>query len=479
VSRSLLSIFEARSVAVIGASRDPAKFGNWVVRALVDSGYHGAIYPINPSASEVWGIPAYPEVKQSPGPVDLACVALPAQAVLDAVSDCLAAGVPHVIIFASGFGEAGQEGGALEARLVEAVTGKATRLIGPNSLGLVRPQSNLVACFGREIVQRRHPPGPVAFLTQSGAFGQALLCWAEDNGIGFSAFISSGNEADVDAADFLEALAEDEATQVICLYLEGVRRGRAFMAAASRAAASKPVLALKVGRTSAGRTAAASHTGALVGDDLVYEAVFRQTGVIRVRDAEEMFDLARALARQPLPRGPRVAIVTSSGGVGVAAADACEELGLEVGALSGATQATLRARLPGFAAVRNPVDLTSQVHGSAGWFRDCLRTLVVSNEVDGIIVGITAFRSPDIARNILDGTAGFSGPVLASWTIGQAARQAMDVLEAGGVPVYVTPERAVRALAGMYRYVLARQRAARAARLARPLCRADVPRDSR
>jgi len=470
VSHPLLSVFEARSVAVVGASRDPAKFGNWVVKALMDSGYQGAIYPMNPSASEVWGIPAYPEVRQVPGPVDLACIALPAQAVLDAVSECVAAGVPHVIVFASGFGEAGQAGRALEARLVEAVAGTGTRLIGPNSLGLVRPQSNLVACFGREIVQRRHPPGPVAFLTQSGAFGQALLCWAEDNGIGFSAFISSGNEADVDAADFLEALAEDGATRVICMYLEGVRRGRAFMAAASRA-----VLALKVGRTGAGRRGAASHTGALVGDDLVYEAVFRQTGVIRVRDAEEMFDLARALARQPLPRGPRVAIITSSGGVGVAAADACEELGLEVGALSDATQAALRERLPGFAAVQNPVDLTSQVHGSPEWFRDCLRTLVASDGVDGIVVGITAFRSPDIARNILDGAAGFSGPILASWTIGQAARQAMDILESGGIPVYVTPERAVRALAGMYKYVLARQKAVRAARADGSLCRAEAP----
>lgn len=462
MSSRLLGIFEARSVAVVGASRDPAKFGNWVVKALMDAGYQGAIYPVNPTADAVWGVPAYAAVGDVPCGVDLACLAVPALAVQAAVKECVMAGVPHVIIFASGFGEAGEDGRILEARLVEAVAGTGTRLIGPNSLGIVRPQARLVACFGREIVQRGHPPGPVAFLTQSGAFGQALLCWAEDSGLGFSAFISTGNEADVDTADFLDALAEDSATRVICLYLEGIRRGRAFMAAARRVAVRKPVLALKVGRTRAGRRGAASHTGALVGDDQVFDAVFYQIGVQRVRDAEEMFDVARAMSRQPLPAGPRVAILTSSGGVGVSAADACEDLGLEVPVLSDVTQVALRQRLPGFAAVQNPVDLTSQVHGSPHWFRDCLEVLVASNEVDAIVVGITAFRHPEIAANIIAGARGARGPILASWTIGQAARQAMDILEAGGIPVYVTPERAVRALAGMYRYTQARRRAARA-----------------
>ena len=452
MGNNLKRAFEAESVAIVGASRDSAKFSNWVLQALRRNSYQGKVYPINASADEIVGYKAYSKLSEIEGKIELVCIALPASMVSDALRECVELKIPAVIVFASGFGEMGEEGKRMEAELLDIIKGSSTRLMGPNSLGVINTKNRLIANFGREIVQREHPFGNIAFLSQSGAFGQALLCWAQDNNLGLSKFVSTGNEVDVDCADYLEYLAEDEDTKAIMMYIEGLKRGKEFISAAKKVTSKKPVLVLKVGRTSSGQRAASSHTGALVGQDEIYDAAFKQAGIIRVCDAEEMFDVARALTNQPLLQGNRVAIITSSGGIGVETSDACELGGLEVPAFSEKFIQKLRQELPEFAGVANPIDLTSQVHLHPYWFRDCIKWLVESEEVDGVIVGVSAFRQVEIAENILEGVRGSQKPVLVSWTIGKAAEEAIKVLENDRVPVYPTPERAARAMSWLFKY---------------------------
>ncbi len=450
--------FEPRAVAVLGASRDPAKFGHWTVDILLRAGFPGKVYPVNPGTEEILGLKCWPDVREIPGPVDLACICQPAPKVRPLLEACVEKKVPLVVIFSSGFAETGPEGKKAEAELVRTIRGSSTRIVGPNSLGIINTANRLIASFGREIVQRDHPPGEVAFLSQSGAFGQALYCWAQDMNLGLSKFISTGNEADLGCPEYLEYLARDAGTRVIMMYLEGLQHGRRFIEVARRAVAQKPVLVLKVGRSRAGRRAAASHTGALAGEDEVYAAAFRQAGVIRVGDPEDMFDAARALVRQPPLAGNRIAIVTSSGGIGVQTADACEDMGLEVPVLGEGTFGEVGGELPHFAAVANPIDLTSQVHLNPHWFAGVVRALVRCPEVDGVIVGVSAFRQVEIARQIAAGAEGSAKPVLVSWTIGSAARDAVAELEAQGIPVYPTPDRAARAMGRLWEYTRFRRR---------------------
>lgn len=452
VFESLRTAFEPESVAIIGASRDPKKFGYWVVKALIDEGYGGKIYPINPYAERVLDIKAYPSLLKVPDKVDLVCIAIPAQHVPEAIADCGRKEVGVAIVFASGFSESGVEGKTLEKRIVEIARSGGVRIIGPNSLGIINTANNLIANFGRAIVSRRHPEGSITFLSQSGAFGQALLVWAEDSGLGFSKFISSGNEADLDCADYLEYIAEDEKTKVATLYLEGIKDGRKFLRNAKKTSMLKPVIALKVGKTSAGSRAAASHTGALSGHDVIYDAAFKQAGIIRVESPEGMFDSAKAFAMQPLPVGSRIGIITSSGGLGVETADACEERGLSVPILPPSTSEFLKKLLPPFAAVSNPVDMTSQVHYYPEWFRICTETLLRCESIDGVIIGISAFTSTEISNYVLQAVGGSSKPVVATWTMAESAREAIRILEKGGVPVYPIPERASSAMANLVKY---------------------------
>jgi acetyl-CoA synthetase (ADP-forming) len=448
----LKKAFGAKSVAIIGASRNPEKFGHWVVKALIDAGYSGKIYPINPHAEKILNIEAHPSLIDIPEEIDLTCIAVPAKIVPEAIVECGKKGVKVAIVFASGFGESGTEGKALEKNIVELARSVGLRIIGPNSLGIINTANNLIASFGRAIVNRMHLKGSIAFLSQSGAFGQALLVWAEDSGLGFSKFISSGNEADLDCADYLEYLAEDENTKVITLYMEGIRNGRKFLEQAKKTSILKPIIALKVGKTSAGSRAAASHTGALSGQDAIYDTAFKQAGIIRVRSPEEMFDLAKAFLMQPLPNGNKIGILTSSGGLGVETADACEELGLNIPVLPNDTIVQLKKLLPPFAGVSNPVDMTSQVHYNPEWFRTCIEILLKSESVDGIIIGISAFSSTEISEYILEATKGASKPVISTWIMGNSAREAIQALEKGGVPVYPTPERASFVMANLVRY---------------------------
>jgi acetyl coenzyme A synthetase (ADP forming)-like protein len=379
---SLRPFFRPKSVAVIGASRDPASIGYRVLDALVKNQFQGLIYPVNPKANQIRGIQAYASARNLPEPPDLAVIVVPRDAVAGVVEDCAARGVKALVAITAGFAEVNAEGRELQKKLTAQVRSHGMRLIGPNCMGLINtdPEVRLNASFSPVFP----PPGRVAMSSQSGALGLAILAAAERHHLGLSAFVSVGNKADVSGNDLLQYWEDDEQVGVILLYLESFGNPRRFSRIARRVSRRKPIVALKAGRSQAGGRAAGSHTAALAGSDVPVEALFHQTGVIRAETLEEMFDLAAALGSQPLPKGRRVAIVTNAGGPGILCADACEAGGLKVPELSEKVKAQLATSLPQAASLANPVDMIA----SAGpeHYRRTIEIVLSSEEVDSLIV---------------------------------------------------------------------------------------------
>jgi acetate---CoA ligase (ADP-forming) len=378
---SMKPFFEPRVVAVVGANRERGRIGSEIVHNLLAAGFTGTVVPVHPIAREIDGLPAYPLVSDIPGPVDLAVVVVPAKQVLQAVDDCISKNVRAVCIISAGFSECDNEGRAREAIILERIRRAGCRLIGPNCMGLLNtdPTVQLNATFSPV-----YPPvGGVAMSTQSGALGLAILDYATRLNIGISSFVSVGNKADVSGNDLIQYWAEDPRTSVILLYLESFGNPRKFSEIARQVARSKPIVAVKAGRSTAGSRAAASHTGALASSDTVVDALFRQAGVIRTERLEELFDVAALLSHQPVPRGPRVAILTNAGGPGILAADACEANGLELPSLAEATRAELRSFLPAATSVGNPVDMLASAPPEH--YRRALQTMLRDDFVDSVI----------------------------------------------------------------------------------------------
>jgi len=450
--------FHPRGVAVIGASREPGKVGYIVLRNLKES-FPGPVYPVNPRAREILGLPAYPSVLDVPDPVDLAVVAVPARIVPRVVEQAGRRGVRGVVVLSAGFREVGGEGVLLEKRLVEIVRRHGMRMVGPNCIGVYSPSTGVNATFFDPEKQGFPGPGPVAFISQSGALGAAVLDWAEAREVGVSRFVSLGNKADVDEADVLAYLRGDPETRSIAMYVEGVEDGARFRRALEETTVVKPVAVLKAGRSEAGARAAASHTGSLAGSYRIYEAVFRQTGVVPSGSPDEMYGLALALATQPPMRGRRVGIVTVGGGSGVIASDWLSDLGLEVPRLSEETQARLRRVLLPIASPRNPVDVT----GSAGdeHILAATRILVESGEVDAVLLipyfnlaGVSPQLPAKMERllNELHGK-GHRVPMVVAVNGGRRAwRIALEMEKRTGVPIYVSEAAAAKALWALYRY---------------------------
>jgi acetyl coenzyme A synthetase (ADP forming)-like protein len=349
------AILRPRSVAVIGASRERGTVGAEIFHNLLEHGFQGPVYPVNPKADVVQSVHAYPTIEDVPGEVDLAVVVVPALRVIDVVEACGRKGVRAVVVISAGFKETGSEGVERERRLLEIVRRFDMRLVGPNCLGVLNTESGvrLDATFAPTFP----PAGPVAFSSQSGALGLAILELAAKLGIGISQFVSVGNKADVSGNDLIEFWEKDAATKIILLYLESFGNPRRFLEIARRVGRRKPIVAVKSGRTKAGVRAASSHTGSLAGADTAVSAVCEQAGVIRTDTIEDLFDVGMLLANQPVPRGPRVGIVTNAGGPGIMASDACETNGLEVVTLEESTVSALKAFLPAEASTRNPVDM--------------------------------------------------------------------------------------------------------------------------
>lgn len=436
---SLRAFFEPRAVAVIGAGRARGGVGAEIFFNLLH-GYRGRVIPVNPAAAEVGGVRAYATVTAIDEAVDLAVVAVPSAAVEQVVDDCVAKGVRALIVITAGFGETGDNGRAREARLRETVRRAGLRMIGPNCMGLVNtdPAVHLNASFSPVFP----PAGPIAFSSQSGALGLAILEYAEQRHLGISSFVSIGNKADVSSNDLLEYWERDPRTKVVLLYLESFGNPKRFRDIARRVSSAKPIVAVKAGRSCSGARAASSHTGALAASDAVVDALFKDAGVIRTETLEELFDVAALLAHQPLPAGNRVAILTNAGGPGILAADACDALGLTLPELGRATTAALQAFLPSAASTANPVDMLATA--SADEYHRSVRVLLDDPAIDALLtIFIPPLVTPsaDVARAVADAARGSSKPVLATFFGASGAAGILDP-----IPCYTFPESAVRAL---------------------------------
>ncbi|MCW5848449.1 MAG: CoA-binding protein, partial [Anaerolineae bacterium] len=442
---TLSPFFNPAGIAVIGASTTPAKLGFGVARNLVQSGYTGAIYFVNPRGGRLLERPVFAAVDDLPAPVDLALIIVPAPQVAQTLAAVGRRGIHAAIILSGGFRETGPAGAALEEECLRVAREHNIRLIGPNCIGLVNTHLPLDTTF---LPPPGPPPGDVAFISHSGAICAAVIDWARGQGFGLSHLISLGNQIDVCETDTLAPLAADPHTKVITLYLEGIRDGRRFVRAARRVTRDKPIIALKVGRYSAGRRAVASHTGALAGQESAFNAAFRRAGVIRANTVEELFDWARALAWCPLPAGPDVAVLTNAGGPGVTAADALESHGLSLAMLSPATEAALRAVLPADASVRNPVDMLAAA--TAGQYVDSLRILLDDPAVHSVLVILPPppmESAGGVARALIPIIFAAVKPVIIALMGERMIQEAVEYFRAARVPEYRFPERAAAALA--------------------------------
>jgi acetyltransferase len=436
--------FAPRGVAVIGASADPSKVGGSVLANLRAGGFPGRLAAVNTGRSVVQGLPAVPTILDVADPIDLAVIAVPAPAVLSTLKQCVTKGVPAAVVISAGFREAGEEGRAREAELRAWLREAPLRLIGPNCLGWIRPGRRLNLTFAPGMPQ----VGTLGFFSHSGALGTVILDWSREHPLGFSLLASLGNQADVDETDLLTALADDADTRVVLGYLEGVADGRAFYAALAAAAARKPCVLMKAGRSLEGARAVSSHTGALAGSDRAFDAAVRQAGALRVTTLEEMFDVARALGAGRTPPGRRVILVTNGGGLGILATDAAHDAGLDVAPLPETTRARLAAVLPSHAATANPVDLIGDATPSR--YGDALHAL--AGESASLVVMLAPQAATDaagVARAVLGATRERPAPVLGVFAGGARVRPGVTVLEDAGVPCYPFPERAVQALAHM------------------------------
>jgi acyl-CoA synthetase (NDP forming) len=381
-----------------------------------------------------------------PVPVDVAIIASPASTVGEVLHDCGHAGVGVAVVITAGFSEVGNDAG--EAELREGARRHGMRLVGPNCAGILNTVHSF--CPTLEVIP---PRGATALVSQSGALGGAVLSWAEEQGLGFSKFVSYGNGADLNEADFLRYLAEDDDTKVVALYIESVADGRAFMDALECCTRRKPVVVIKAGRTSSGQRAALSHTGSMAGSDSVYDAALRACGAIRVKSVEEMFDLCKGFVSLPAVRGRRIAIVTNSGGPGVLAADQAEEAGLKVTEPGRELRSALSGFLPGYCSLRNPIDLT--VEGTESGYRETLKLVLDSGEYDAALalnVNPAYLDSGPLARGVADAIAIANRPVVVNFMAGRAATAALGHFSGRGIPVYPTGERAVAVVARMAQY---------------------------
>jgi len=445
------AFFNPKSIAVIGASREPQKVGHRVFRNLIESGFHGGLYPINPNANKLLGFKCYKSVLDVPDHIDLAVIVVPARIVPSVVEECGLKGVKGIVIISAGFSEVGREGARLEREVIGLCRKYGMRMQGPNCLGLISVQSRVNASFAPTMPL----PGNIAFISQSGALGSTILNWAIRNEIGFTKFISLGNEADLNAADFIEALEDDEETKVIGLYMEGVKEGKRFIEVAKKVVRKKPIIAIKAGTTDAGIRAVSSHTGSLAGSDTAFSAAFRKAGIIRANTLEELFNLVLAFSSQPTPRGNRILIVTNGGGPGILAADACEKMGLDLPLLEYEIRENLRRLMPPHASLNNPLDVLGDADENR--YKLALEAGLKSNNVDGIIVILTpqaVTPCEEVAKVVVKLGKGSSKPIIASFMGFEETSEVIKILKRGGVPNYAFPETAAFVLKSMHDYNL-------------------------
>ncbi|MCD6189331.1 MAG: CoA-binding protein [Thermococcus sp.] len=458
IVEELKPFFEPKAVAIIGATNKKGKVGNVIFenfkRNKEQGIFKGNIYPVNPKLDEIEGYRVYKSVKELPDDTDLAVIAIPAPFVPNTMREIAEKGIKAVVIITGGFGELGEEGKKMEEEILQIAKENGIRVIGPNCVGVYVPDTGVDTVFLPEEKMDRPKSGSIAFVSQSGAFAAAMLDWAALAGIGIGKMVSYGNKIDVDDADLMDYFIYDDSIKVVTLYIEGVKEGRKFIEAAKRITKVKPVIALKSGRTEYGAKAASSHTGSLAGADVIYDAVFKQTGILRAEDFEHMFDVAKAFAKCKLPKGDRIGIITDGGGAGVMASDAVAKFGLKMAELSEETIKYLKEHFPPHAVAGNPTDVVGDT--DAQRYKHAIEAFVNDPNVDAIVV-IVLFQVPllneeEIIEILADYAKKSEKPIVAVAMGGKKTEYYAKILEEKGVPVYPTPERGVRAVAGLVHY---------------------------
>ncbi len=455
MKQTLKPFLEPKSIAVIGVSRTPDRPGFLIIKNLKDFGFTGKIYPVNPGGGMVSGIRTYKRIQDLPKKVDLAVSMIPAEETLELLKKCVKKEIKNVLLVSGGYSESGLKGERIQNKIVEFAKQKGIKLMGPNAVGPVNTSNNLVLPFYPIDSIKK---GGVAFIAQSGQFCCPVMEFVNSYmNLGISKSIDLGNCCDIDEADVLEYLEEDAETKVIAIYMESIRAGERFLNVAKRVTKKKPVVVFKAGRTVEGLKAAASHTGAIAVDDTIFDFALRQTGIIRAKDLEEFLDLAKIFEYSFLPKGNRIAIITFSGCIGSIAADICEESGLKLAELSKKTIKKIRPALPPSTKISNPLDCYSagvplDIFDS---YRIPLAAFMEDPNIDIILSCFLVNKVWDIdASKLLLELKKFSAKPLAAWVIGnyKRVRDFSNILEENRIPVFASPERAIKALSALWRY---------------------------
>jgi acetyltransferase len=451
--KNIESVMNPRSIAVVGATNRAGSVGLAVFRNILDAGFKGLLYPVNPKVKSVQNVRAYPKLSDIPDEVDVAVIIVPAEIVCSVLEEASQKQVKGAIVISAGFKEVGERGAERERQLKETAAKYDIRMIGPNCLGVIN--NNEKVRLNASFATKMPKPGNIAFISQSGALCTAVLDYAEGKNIGFSKFVSFGNKADVNEIDLLNYLKNDPDTYVILMYLEDIAHGRAFLETAREITwqAHKPILAIKSGRSAEGALAAASHTGSLAGSDSAYDAIFRQSGILRVEGVDELFNCALAFAKQPIPKGNRIAIVTNAGGPGIMATDAAIRHELKIAAFSEQTKQKLKQELPPTASIRNPVDVIGDATHER--YEAAIRHVLMDENVDGAIVILTPQTMTDVletAEIIPRVAKNTDKPLLCSFMGIVDVSEGIEHLEANGIPNYAFPEAAARSMTSMAFY---------------------------
>ena len=452
VTFNLDKIFNPKSVAVIGASDEEGSVGYVLMKNFAESGFAGHVFPVNIKKTEVLGLKACPSVDQILEPVDLAVIATPARTVPDVLEQCGKAGINGVIIISAGFKEIGPEGRALEEKINEIKKKYNMRIVGPNCLGVIRP----IRCLNATFISKMPKPGNIAFISQSGALGTAILDWAMHENIGFSNFVSLGSMIDVDFGDLIDYFGTDPKTKSILMYIEGITDARKFMSAARHFARTKPIIVVKAGKFSESAKAAASHTGSLTGEDMIYDKAFKRAGMVRVEEIADLFNCAAVLGMQPIPRGPNLAIITNAGGPGVMATDALIAQGGTLAKLSEKTMEKFNSILPHFWSRGNPIDILGDA--KADRYRAVVEACLDDDNVDGIVIIYTAQAVAEpvqVAKSLAELIRSRSyqnKTILTSFMGYGAVEEANRIFVEHNIPTYSTPEQAIKTYQYMYQY---------------------------
>jgi acyl-CoA synthetase (NDP forming) len=452
----LSPLLNPKSIAIAGVSKDASRIGGRIFKYLRNHGYEGNLFPVNPKHEEIEGIRCYPNTASIPSEVDVILVAVPEQSVVSVLEEAGKAKVKSAIIYSAGFSEIGEEGRRKQQKIKQ-VAGESGMLIcGPNCVGIIGFHHKIAMSFSQFLDTPKLIPGNIGFVSQSGALGGALLNRIQDQSIGISYFISTGNEAVLESSDFIEYLLNEPSTTVVMALIEGIRDGEKFLRVADLAVRKKkPIVVMKVGKTQSGGKAASSHTGSMTGSDRVYDAVFKQKGIVRVDEIEDLYLTASALAKCPMPGGNRVGIITTTGGGGVILTDKLVEKGMDIPELSPNTAAKLKETKASFGIVSNPLDLTAQVVNDPLLFPRSIETFIQDENLDIIVVALAMVggeKSRERASYIIQAAHSTEKPIVTWWASGSLSTPGMKMLEESQVPLFASPHRGVEALRALVQY---------------------------